>query len=338
MRTHSADSIEWPAGDTAARVLGASPRRRGPIARLILSALAQVYGGVVRLRNLAYDRQLLRTRRVGIPVISIGNIVAGGAGKTPFTRWLAGEVMGRGRNVAILHGGYGADEPALHRHWQSGAIVFDKRDRSAAAQEAAAAGADVIILDDAFQHRRLERDLDIVLLPIESTSTRLLPRGPLREPESALGRADLIVVTRKTQPAEAARALAGRLRRSLGKPCAVAAVLPGEIVHAGKGQMTRPAEFAVVTAVARPDLLRAQLDAFGVRVVRMLAYPDHHEYSARDVAYILRTAGALPILTTEKDAMKLLQLVEHDRLWIIEQRVAIEEGMDAITAIIERVL
>ncbi len=338
MRTPGADRIEWPAGDTAARVLGASPRRRGPVARFMLSALAQVYGGVVRLRNFAYDRHLLHTRRVGIPVISIGNIVAGGAGKTPFTRWLAAEVMGRGRNVAILHGGYGADEPALHRHWQSGALVFDKRDRSAAAQAAAAAGADVIILDDAFQHRRLERDLDIVLLPIESTSTRLLPRGPLREPESALGRADLIVVTRKTQSAEAARALAGRLRRSLGKPCAVAAVLPGEIVPAGKQHMTRPAEFAVVTAVARPDLLRAQLDALRVRVVRMLAYPDHHEYSARDVAYILRTAGELPILTTEKDAMKLLQLVEHDRLWIIEQRVAIEEGMDAITAIIERVL
>src|SRR5688572_5781981 len=95
--------IEWPHGDTAARVLGASGRRHGPFATAALGGLELLYGTGVRLRNALFDFGLRRAHRAEMPVISIGNIVAGGAGKTPFTRWLVAELAGRGRKVGVLH-------------------------------------------------------------------------------------------------------------------------------------------------------------------------------------------------------------------------------------------
>ena len=170
MSTRKPDNvIEWPAGDTAARALGASRQRYGPFASIALVTLELLYGAGVRLRNRAFDLGLRRTQRAPVPVISVGNIVAGGAGKTPFTRWLVQELMQRGKRPAILHGGYGSDEPKLHRKWLPSAIVVEQKDRVAAASAAAHDGADVVVLDDAFQHRRLSRDLDIVLVPVERT-------------------------------------------------------------------------------------------------------------------------------------------------------------------------
>src|SRR4051812_5982032 len=125
MTTHDAtDIVEWPAGDTAARVLGAVHRPRGPFAVVMLTLVSRLYGAVIRARNATFDLGLRQIHRPPIPTISIGNITAGGAGKTPFTRWLVGELMARGRDIAILHGGYGADEPELHRRWQPHAQVF----------------------------------------------------------------------------------------------------------------------------------------------------------------------------------------------------------------------
>ncbi|HEX6559765.1 MAG TPA: tetraacyldisaccharide 4'-kinase [Longimicrobiales bacterium] len=335
----AADRIEWPAGDTAARVLGASARERGPLATGALQVLTVLYGLGVRARNLAYDRGLLRAQRAHVPIISIGNIVAGGAGKTPFTRWLAGVIAARGKRVAILHGGYGSDEPALHRQWQSSLLVYDQRDRVRAAEQARNAGADVVLLDDAFQHRRLARDLDIVLVSAETHSARLLPLGPLREPEASLQRADLLVVTRKTALPEQARALCEHMQMRYGKPCAVAAILPAGIVNAAATVHGRPPGSAVVVcAIARPDLLLAQIESLQIDVTHMLAYPDHHDYTSRDIAHITAAAGDSAILCTEKDAVKLSGLMDGSRLWVLQQKVVLEQGMAAITAGLERVL
>ena len=122
-------------------------------AAMMLAMLEQFYGVGVRVRNRAFDLGVRRSRRAPIPVISVGNIVAGGAGKTPFTRWLVQQLIQRGRRAAILHGGYGSDEPELHRQWLPSAIVLEQKDRVAAAAAAARYGADVVVLDDAFQHR-----------------------------------------------------------------------------------------------------------------------------------------------------------------------------------------
>ena len=331
------EMIEWPAGDTGARVLGASGRPRGPFATLIVNALAVLYGVGVRARNTAFNRGLLRTQRATIPVISVGNIVAGGAGKTPFTRWLVERLTERGRNVAIVHGGYGSDEPALHRQWHPSAIVLEERDRVAAVARAAQAGADVAILDDAFQHRRIARDVDIVLLPAESPSTRLLPAGPLREPERALRRADVLVVTRKTANLQSAEEYSRQISERYGRPVALASILPARVRPLTESETKQPPrDVVVVTAIARPDLLLAHvLEDFNV--TRMLAYPDHYEFSERDVEHIRAAAAGSAILTTEKDAVKLAGIMAAHNVWVLEQQVIIESGQDVILAALDAV-
>jgi tetraacyldisaccharide 4'-kinase len=330
--------IEFPAGDTAARALGASRQRYGPFASLLLASLEILYGVGVRLRNRAFDLGLRRAQRATIPVISVGNIVAGGAGKTPFTRWLVQELMQRGRRTAILHGGYGSDEPELHRQWLPTAIVLEQRDRVAAAAAAARNGADVVVLDDAFQHRRLSRDLDIVLVPVETPSAHLLPRGPLREPPRALVRAHAVVVTRKTATPSQAAELAAHIREEYGTFCAVAALLPAGLHHAAGDDTPPRGKAVVVAAVARPDLLLQHVRAQGIDVVKLLAYPDHHEYTDRDREHIRRIARGLPIITTAKDAVKLLSLFAPIELWVLGQEVVIEQGRAELLAMIERVL
>jgi tetraacyldisaccharide 4'-kinase len=323
--------IEWPHGDTAARVIGASGQRHGPFATLALKALELPYRTGVRLRNSLYDFGLRRAYRAPIPVISIGNIVAGGAGKTPVTRWLVSELMARGRKVAVLHSGYGSDEPALHRLWHPDAIVIEEKDRIAGAKTAFDHGADVIVLDDAFQHRRLARDLDIVLLPVETPSSRLLPAGPLRESEDGLRRADFLLITRKTATAEQAQALATRVQEKVGTTAGVAAILPDT-------QIAATGPVVVVAAIARPDLLIEQLQAQGVEVAKAIAYPDHHTYTMRDAEHIWRAAGTMPIVTTEKDAIKLTSVIDPDRLQVVRQKLVFESGRAALLHAIEQVL
>lgn len=323
--------IEWPHGDTRARVLGASGQRHGPFATFALSALELPYRAGVRMRNALYDFGLRHTYRAQVPAISIGNIVAGGAGKTPVTRWLVSELSARGRKVAVLHSGYGSDEPALHRLWQPDAIVIEEKDRIAAAKSAFEQGADIIVLDDAFQHRRLARDLDIVLLPVETASSHMLPRGPLRESEHGLWRADFILVTRKTASAETARALAARIHEKFGTQTGVAAILPDTLITA-----TGPV--VVVAAIARPDLLVEQLQGQGIEVAKAIAYPDHHPYTMRDAEHIWRVAGAMPIVTTEKDAIKLVAVIDPDRLQVLKQKLVLESGREQLMALIEKVL
>ena len=325
------DVIEWPHGDRGARVLGASGRGRGALAGAALSGLEVLYRAGIKVRNTAFDVGLRRARHASVPVISIGNLVAGGAGKTPFTRWVVDELTSHNRKVAVLHGGYGSDEPALHRRWQPRTIVIEERDRVEAAEAAFEQGADVIVLDDAFQHRRLWRDLDIVLLPVETKSARLLPRGPLREPESAVRRADLVVITRKTATPDDAHRLASRIHAQYKKPVVVAAMLPAEpVVVTG--------EAVVVAAIARPDLLLRQLQDSGVDVAKLIAYPDHHNYTIRDAEYIRSASGGRPLITTEKDAIKLVSVFDASDLLVLKQKIVIEEGEERLRKMLENVL
>ncbi|MBI4878532.1 MAG: tetraacyldisaccharide 4'-kinase, partial [Planctomycetes bacterium] len=165
-----------------------------------LAALASLpYGLAVRLRNRAYDAGLLRARCAAAVVVSVGNLSVGGTGKTPLVAMLARAARAAGRTPAILLRGYrrGArraaesDEAALHARLAQGVLVVADPDRVRGAERALAAGADLLILDDGFQHRRLKRDLDLVLADARDpfAGGRLLPRGLLREPLSSLARA-----------------------------------------------------------------------------------------------------------------------------------------------------
>lgn len=280
----------------------------GRILRALTLPTALLYRGGLAVRNRAFDHGILRTHRVPVPVISVGNLVVGGTGKTPVSAWLVRELGRAGRTPGLVARGYGVDELRLHRRWNPEAPVRAHPDRVRAARAAAADGADAVVLDDGFQHRRLGRDLDVVLLAAETPFPgRVLPRGPYREPPAALHRAQAVLVTRRTAAAAEALALADRVRR--GWSHTVVGIVT--LAPAGWTDLDgRPADaprggLLAVSSVAAPAPFHRMVESItGVRP-RALAFPDHHDFTPADVAGIGRAAGDATVVTTEKDAVKL---------------------------------
>jgi tetraacyldisaccharide 4'-kinase len=313
----------------------------GVLLQAILFPFRLAYHAVIALRNFAYDRSWLPSERAPIPVVSIGNLSVGGTGKTPFARWIVDALLRRGARPAVLHGGYGADEPALHRRWHADVPVEVGKDRVASAHAAAAQGATVAVLDDGFQHRRLERALDIVLLAAEEWrgNVRLLPAGPWREPLSALERADLIVVTRRSASRAEAVSVADTVRARIhGKAIAIAAIRPSGWTRA-RQDVSAPSEPAVaVAAIARPDLFVTNATEAGARIVEVLSFPDHHAFTREDAERILSVASGRPILMTGKDAVKLVDPIAETDVWILEQAVEIEAGAVVVEQLLDKLL
>jgi tetraacyldisaccharide 4'-kinase len=317
--------------------LGAAGRAFG----LTLVPAELLYRAGSAARNQAFDRGLLRVERAPVPVVSVGNLAVGGAGKTPFTQWLARWIADAGGRPAILHGGYAADEPELHRRWNPDIPVYTGRDRATSAARAAADGAGVIVLDDAFQHRALHRDIDLVLVAAErwTRHVRLLPRGPWREPVSALRRASLTVVTRKTGTPDAARSVAGEVGAITGRDAAIAWLRPcGWRTADGRTAATPDKPAVLASGIAEPALLAANVRATGAVVAAELIFPDHHDYSEAEARGILAAAAGRPILTTGKDWVKLERWLEGADVRILQQEVVLEAGGPALQVMLAGVL
>lgn len=308
---------------------------------MILAPAELAFRCTIGLRALAFERRLLSVGRAAVPVISVGNLTLGGTGKTPVTRWIAGELERRGRVPAILHGGYGLDEPALHRHWQPGLPVIIDRDRLEGAQTAVATGAEVVVLDDGFQHRRLTRDVDIVLISAEqwTRKPRLLPRGPWREPLCALRRASIAVVTRKVTSRDFALCVASQIQEiAPAIPVAQIFLAPRRWAWWGGEPCDPPGGPVVaVLSIAEPESFLAQAAAAGANVESALLFPDHHTYTNRDVEQIARVAGANPIITTAKDAVKFEALGCGFAMQVLEQDVVVEAGGAKLQSLLDRV-
>ncbi len=289
---------------------------RAPLARGVRAALlpfAGVYDGAMRLRARAYATRVRRTERLPLPAIAVGNLSVGGTGKTPLAAWIAAYALRHGARPAILLRGYGGDETRVHERLTPGVIVVADPDRRAGAARARAAGATVLVLDDAFQRLDVARDVNIAVLSAEGEQAARwpLPAGPWREGWWALARADLIVVTRKRASAGAAQDLAARLGGACpGTPVAVAHLALGRLTTLRSGQLVAPGALVgkrVVAAagVGDPASFAAQIGALGA-TVRLEAFPDHHAYGAADVARLVRAAAAADyLMVTEKDAVKL---------------------------------
>jgi tetraacyldisaccharide 4'-kinase len=220
--------------------------------------------------------------------------------------------------------------------------VVAGRDRVEAARKAANGGTTLAVLDDGFQHRRLRRDLDVVLLAAEDAFPGpLLPRGPFREPPSALGRAHAVVVTRRTATASAAAALASRVGEAFpGVVAAVAALEGGRWVDLDGAPADAPSgDVVALTAIARPEAFVTTLSGLGVEHVDLVAFRDHHEFSAWDAREARARAGVCPLVVTEKDAVKL---VAHRGLLgdvrVLCQDVRFEAGEEALRALLDSVL
>lgn len=296
--------------------------------RACLTPAAAVYGSVVMVRNAAYGAGLLGARVVPARTVSIGNVRVGGTGKTPLTRWLAMETRRRGARVVIVSRGYGGTERAAHVVGDgvrvrsdvaasgdeavmlartSGVPVVAGRDRVAAARLAVDTfEARLLLCDDAFQHRRLERDLDVVVVDAEERGglARVLPAGPLREPLAGVRRAD-VVLHRESDADALAEAATGAERRIGFAP--ISLVVPGP-----DGWQERPLgllaekQVLAVTGVARPAPMYDTLNRWNASLADVLEYPDHHVYDTRDWKEISHRARDLDlVVTTEKDLVKL---------------------------------
>lgn len=318
----------------------------GAALRGLLAPAEAVYAAAVRARNQGYARGWLRSERVDVPVISIGNLSVGGAGKTPFAAWTARRLREWGRRPAIALRGYGEDEILLHRELNPDVPVFANRRRVEAAREAAAAGCDAVVLDDGFQHRALARDLDVVLLPVEGWEPRprLVPRGPWREGLDALARADLVVLTRKSADAARAAEVAAEIGRlHPAPPLAQCALLPSRLVplHGGeaRGMETLAGRRVLgVAALALPEPFIEHLFEAGAEV-DAATYPDHHLFDRDDANDLVEWAGGRMMVMTHKDAVKLRALLPPSAdAFVLEQSVAIERGAEALDAALRRAL
>jgi tetraacyldisaccharide 4'-kinase len=303
-----------------------SGRRRSVAAAVIrggLALAAPAYGTAVVGRNWLFDVGVKAVQRVGVPVVSVGNITAGGTGKTPVVAWICEWFRARGVTPCLVSRGYRSldagsnDERRVLAQLCPQVPHVQNRDRVAAAREAVQRhGAQVVVLDDGFQHRRLHRDLDIVLIDVTNPwgYGHLLPRGLLRESRSALRRADLVLLTRIDQVD------AATLARVRDQALDTADVPIAEVAFRPTHMVSLQGETASVDALAgqrlvgfcgigNPAGFRYTLRTAGCPLDdQLVMFRDHYHYAPADWQMLTQKAharGAAALVTTQKDLVKL---------------------------------
>ena len=314
------------------------------------------YRAVVSLRNRMFDWRLRTIERPAVPVISLGNLTTGGTGKTPFVAYLTRRVQQQQVQVALLSRGYRAlpgeenDEKLLLDRLCPGVPHYQNPNRCASSKQAINEGARLLILDDGFQHRKLARDLDIVLIDAVCPWGYgwLLPRGLMREPKSSLQRADFVIVTRADQCSPKALEI---LKEEVGcmlsrDRIACAAFRPQELVNvSGETESLESVAGKTVwgfCAIGNPEGFRQTLENAGFVVAGMQIFPDHHHYSSDELEKIgvqAADASAELILTTSKDLVKISgQKLSEIPVWAVEIGVEITEGNEAFEGIFQNLL
>lgn len=312
------------------------------ISNIVLPPLSLLYRAVTQARATAYEKGLFKVSRLDAPVISVGNLTVGGTGKTPFVEWMCRLLAAQGKRVCVLTRGYGRDNPAtrvvvsdgsailagateagdepllLAQNLKGLAAVISDADRVAAGRWAREQlGTEVFVLDDGFQHLRLARDLDVLL--IDATNPwgggHLLPYGRLREPRSGMSRADCIVLTRadRTNKLAALRTEIRQTNHDSPIFCSRMRVMSvtslNSTVDEEVDAIAQPV--AAFCGVANPQSFFEQVGYTGLQSALNEAFLDHHWYSQTEIESLCRKAkeyGARCLITTAKDAVKLQAL------------------------------
>lgn len=317
----------------------------------ILDVLSSIYGFVTSLRNALYDAGLFKSYSVPLPVVCVGNLTAGGNAKTPLVRYLVAAFQKKGLRPVILSRGYGGsargpilvqashrpehvgDEPLMLAQLTGVPVVIARKRIRGARYIVDSALGDVIILDDGFQHRRLARNIDIVLVNVESDKAirdfvagNLLPAGRFRESRlPALKRAHMLVF--------ADRKIA---REPLSLPDAVFTALPPHLqlfraflkngglhaVHPDSEPLATGAAVIVVTAIANPGGFLESVAMLGFTIHNQFLYRDHHTFTRKDIEAITSKYPNSPIICTEKDLVKL-QAFQLSGLYVLRTELAI---------------
>lgn len=294
------------------RWLWTSRRPEARLARVPLIPASALWRAGMKLREAAYRRGWATTHDLPLPTIAVGNLTVGGSGKTPIAIWIARHYAAQGLRPGILLRGYGGDETLVHRRSVPEAIVVANADRVAGADAAMAQGAQVLVLDDAYQRLDVRRDLNLAVVAAETTRAVrwAVPAGPWREGLEALDRADALIVTRKRATREAAEVLADELASRVHGPVAIAHLGLRHLEGLVSGKRVPAGELAgkrVVAAagIADPDAFVAQVKSIGAQV-QVATWKDHHDYRDEDLAWLAHAARrADHVVMTEKDAVKL---------------------------------
>ncbi len=349
--------MRWSSDYYRALIRG-EPRGMGPaLLRGMLWAASVPYGWAVRVRNALYDRGWKRVERAAVPVVSIGNLTLGGTGKTPCVEYVARFYRAQDVRVAVLSRGYGASQGANDEalvleenlpdvpHLQGA----DRADLAVVAVEELES--ELLVLDDGFQHRRLARDLDLVLVDATDPWGQgyLFPRGLLRERPRSLRRAGVVVLTRCDQVSESAR---GRLREEvvrLAPSAVIAEAVHGAVELVNSEQQTAPLALlaekpvAAFCGVGNPEAFRRTLLGQGARLEAFRAYPDHYPYGRADVEALgdwLRGQGSAGLaVTTQKDLVKLrVPRLGGRVLWALRIRLEVVSGREGLEQKLRSVL
>ena len=348
---------------------------RDALACRVLQTGSAAYHAVVTLRNTAYDRGWARQVRLPCRVVSVGNLTVGGTGKTACVELIARKLAALGTRVAILSRGYAgrraeywlrssggrlevdgrtqvsdglADEPQmLAAHLEGVPILVGRRRDRSGRRALAEFGAETLVLDDGFQHRRMARDCDIVLvharMPLGGWA--LLPRGPMREPMAALRRAHVVMVTKADEAFETVGALVERLRSFNPEATLVTAMHePTRVVDGISGERHAPkrlegARLGLVSSIGDPDGFESTVRRLHAGVAWHRMFPDHHRYQPEDWEAVhaqVRRQALDAVLTTEKDWVRLRPLATRQPppvpVWILDVAMRVMSGEGELDA------
>jgi tetraacyldisaccharide 4'-kinase len=340
------------------------------LGRVILAPFSWVWEGVAAARRFLYRKNIYNVRRLSRPVIGVGNLALGGAGKTPFVIFLAQYLLNHGVNVAVVSRGYGRDSKGqvvvrspgdvvkvgesrvgdealmVARALPRAAVIVDE-DRSAAAELAVEAfGADIILLDDAFQDLTIKKDLNVLLLDARRPPGPVFPAGYYRESVAAARAADLVVFTKCRERDERSR-WRNRLRRAaVSAPQVEVQFSPAYLRPLNRDERMPLAELegAKVLAfagIADFEHFAEDLAEAGAVVARRRPFPDHHRFTHGDLADAEGTAlvaGCDFLVTTAKDEARLQAWRPSVHTYVLEQSVEIVSGFDVLNDFLDKII
>lgn len=313
--------------------------------RALLAPFGAAYGVAIGRINAKYDAS--PPPAGPIPAISIGNVSVGGTGKTPVSAWFARRFRDAGASPAIIMRGYGGDETRVHGLLNPDVPVFADADRVAQVRLAASHGADIAILDDAFQHRRAARVADVVLVSADrwTGDVRVLPSGPFREPLSSLRRATLVAVTVKAADPARVEATLTAVRAMTTARIVTVDLTPASFVAVGGNTVEsieswRGKRVLAVSGIGDPGAFVSQLARLGL-LPTVLSFADHHFYDTASVERIrVAATGHDAVVCTLKDAVKLGLGWPSSAvpLWYLSQSVVPRDGTEALDDVVRSVL
>jgi tetraacyldisaccharide 4'-kinase len=330
--------------------------------RNILLPFSALYGGIISIRNFGYDKNLFKSKKLPVPVVSVGNISVGGSGKTPFVMYLIEKVLSLGKKPAVLSRGYKrmtdelviscpergveadvrtlGDEPTLISHNFPNVPVAVQKDRHQSGLEVLKKfGADVFILDDGFQNRELQRDVDFVLLKssLKDLKDNYLPAGSLRDSRRRINEADIVILT-----SHGDWNIPGNefVKNYENIPLAGVSFLPFDFVdHAGQSyplEMIKGKSIAAFCGIANPEQFFSGLESLNAEVIRKNVFRDHHWFDEYDIDEIFGGDEDMVAITTSKDAARIFlddELSEKEevkRIYALREKAAVNFGEENI--------